>query len=106
MEVTDADFEEKVTKQSKEKIVVVDFWAAWCVPCTMLAPILEKVIGMYGEEVILAKVNVDECPETANSYDINAIPNIKIFKNGKVVDEFAGVVLEEVIKKKIDAVLK
>ena len=106
MEIKDSDFEEKVIKQSKEKIVLVDFWANWCVPCHMLSPILEKVVGMYGEEVVLVKMNVDECPETANNFSINAIPNVKIFKNGKVMDEIVGVVPEDTIKKRIDAVLK
>ena len=105
MEVTDADFDEKVIKQSRKKIVVVDFWASWCVPCNMLAPILEKVVGMYGENVILAKVNVDECPETADRFGINAIPAVKIFKKGKIISEITGIVPEDTIKKKIDAAL-
>ena len=90
MEVSDTDFKEKVIEQSKEKLVVVDFWASWCVPCNMLGPVLDEVCKSYGDKVVLAKVNVDECPKTANEYMINAIPDVRFFKDGKVVGEFTG----------------
>ena len=106
MEVNDANFEEKVIKKSREKLVIVDFWASWCVPCNMLAPSLEKVADSYGEKVVLVKVNVDECPKTANEYGINAIPAVKIFKDGKVTEEFVGVVPEETIKEHIERALQ
>jgi len=105
MEISDNNFKEKVIEQSKKKLVVVDFWASWCVTCNMLAPVLDSVVKSYGDKVVLAKVNVDECPNTSNEYGINAIPDVRIFKDGKIAAEFTGVVPEDTIKKKIDEVL-
>ncbi|MEE9525851.1 MAG: thioredoxin [Candidatus Woesearchaeota archaeon] len=106
MEVTDTDFKEKVIGQSKEKLVVVDFWASWCVPCNMLAPVLEEVCNSYGDKVVLAKVNVDECPQTSNEFSVNAIPDVRLFKDGKVIDKFTGVVPADTIKRHIDEALE
>ncbi len=106
MEVSDMDFKEKVIEQSKEKLVVVDFWASWCVPCNMLAPALDEAVKSYGDKAVLAKVNVDECPKTSDEYSVSAIPNVKLFKDGKVVGEFTGVVPEDTIKKHIDKALQ
>ena len=106
MDVSDNNFKEEVIEKSKEKIVVVDFWASWCVPCNMLAPVLDEVVKSYGDKVTLAKVNVDECSKTANEYSINAIPAIKIIKNGEVVEEFEGMAPEDSIRKKIDSALE
>lgn len=105
MEVDDYSFEEKVINQSRKKPVVVDFFAAWCAPCSMLAPILEKAVDSYKGKVILAKVNVDENPATSTEYGIEAIPAVKIFKDGKIAAEFTGLVPEDTIRKKIDSVL-
>ncbi|MBR9691424.1 thioredoxin [Candidatus Woesearchaeota archaeon] len=105
MEVTDANFKEKVIEASKEKLVVVDFWASWCVPCNMLAPALEKAVDSY-DDVVLAKVNIDENPKSADEYAINAIPAVKMFKDGKVISEFTGVVPEDTIRKHIDKALE
>jgi len=106
MEVTDDNFEEKVIEQSKKKLVIVDFWADWCMPCKMLAPVIEKVADSYGDKVALAKVNVDANPKKSDEYDVNAIPAIKIFKQGKIVSEFEGAQPEEKIKKHIDEALE
>ena len=106
MEVTDDNFEEKVIEQSKDKIIVVDFWAPWCGPCNMLAPIIEKVVESYKDKVVLAKLNIDENPAKSNEYGVNAIPAIKIFKDGKIVEQFEGVQPEDAIKAKINAVLE
>jgi len=102
MDVTDKDFNEKVIEASKKKLILVDFWAEWCVPCNILSPILEKVIDSFGEKVELMKMNVDENPETSNRYGINAIPAVKLFKDGKLVDEFIGVVPEDTIRQTIN----
>ena len=102
MDVTDKNFNEKVIEVSKKKLILVDFWAEWCVPCNILSPILEKVIDSFGEKVELMKMNVDENPETSNRYGINAIPAVKLFKDGKLVDEFIGVVPEDTIRQTIN----
>ena len=105
MEINDANFEEKVIRQSKKKVVVADFWASWCIPCNMLAPILDKIVESYKGRVMLAKINIDKCPETAERFEINAIPDVRIFKNGKVVGQFIGIAPEEIIKDKIKKAL-
>jgi putative thioredoxin len=102
MEATDSNFDEKVIKASEKKLVVADFWATWCFPCTMLAPVLEKVVNSCKGKVILAKINVDENPAKSNEYEISAIPAVKLFKKGKVVDEFTGAIPEEKIKQIIE----
>jgi len=106
MDINDNNFEEKVIEQSKEKLVVVDFWASWCMPCKMLAPIIEKAVESYGDKVVLTKLNVDENPTKSNEYSVNAIPDVKIFKDGKVVGEFTGMIPEDQIKEHIDKALK
>ncbi|MBN2042992.1 MAG: thioredoxin [Candidatus Aenigmarchaeota archaeon] len=94
IEVDDSDFEENVIKQSEKIPVIVDFWAEWCMPCLMLGPVLEKIAVEHGGRFILAKINVDKSPETSQRYGIMSIPAVKIFKNGKVSDEFIGVLPE------------
>jgi len=98
MEVTDDNFEEKVVEASKEKLVVVDFWAEWCGPCNMLAPTLDNVVESFGDKVVLVKLNVDQNPEIANKFNVNAIPDVKFFKDGNLVDSFVGVQSEDKIK--------
>jgi len=94
IEVNDENFQEKVIEQSKKIPVVVDFWASWCTPCLMLSPILEKLAKEYNGKFILAKLNVDENRITSQKYGIMSIPSVKLFKNGKVVDEFVGALPE------------
>ncbi len=102
IEANDSNFEEEVIEESKNQPVIVDFWAQWCVPCHMLSPLLGKVVELYNGKIKLAKVNLDESPNTSRRYNITAIPAIKLFKNGKVVGEFIGVVPETTIKSLID----
>ncbi|MHB0912450.1 MAG: thioredoxin [Armatimonadota bacterium] len=87
--VNDGNFEAEVLKSPVP--VAVDFWAEWCMPCRMLAPVLEQVASEMGEKVKIAKLNVDESPATAGKYGIMSIPTILVFKNGAVVDRFVGV---------------
>ncbi len=102
MEANDGNFEKEVIEESDNQPVIVDFWAEWCVPCHMLSPILEKVVESYAGKIKLVKTNLDESPNTSRKYNVTAIPAVKLFKNGKVVGEFVGVVPEETIKNLID----
>lgn len=97
--VNKENFEEKVIEKSKEIPILVDFWAPWCMPCRLLAPILEKLMNEFKDKFILVKINIDEYPEIASKYGIMSIPNVKLFKNGKVVDEFVGAYPEDTIRK-------
>ena len=98
IDVNDNNFNELVIEQSKKIPVVVDFWASWCMPCLMLGPILEKLAEEYKGKFVLAKLNVDEARLTSQKYGVMSIPNVKMFKDGKVVDEFIGAVPEPVVR--------
>lgn len=98
-DVNQENFEKEVIEKSKEKPVIVDFWASWCMPCVILKPILEKVVEEFEGKVLLAKVNVNENQELAMKYGVMSIPNVKMFKNGKIVDEFIGTRPENFVRK-------
>ena len=99
MEINDNDFEEKVIEKSKETPVVVDFYADWCGPCKMLAPVMEKLEKEYEGKAVFIKINTDNNPTTSQKYGVTGIPAVKLFKDGEVVDEFTGLIPEEDIKK-------
>lgn len=86
--VSDHTFESEVLNSSTP--VLVDFWAEWCGPCKMLAPILESVVDDYAAKVKIVKINVDENPETAPKFGIRGIPTLILFKNGQVVTTKVG----------------
>jgi len=102
MEITESNFKEKVIEKSKEIPVIVDFWASWCMPCLMLSPNLEKIAEDYKGKIILAKVNVDDNQVLSQQFKIMGIPAVKMFKRGKVVDEFTGAISESEIKNWIE----
>jgi thioredoxin 1 len=88
-ELSDANFEAEVLQAAQP--VLVDFWAPWCGPCRMIAPILEQLLHDNGEAVKIVKINVDESPNTAATYSVSAIPTLMLFKNGQVLERFVGV---------------
>lgn len=101
-DVTDASFEKDVIEASRDKPVIVDFWAAWCNPCVILKPVLEKVSEEYKDKVTLTKINVEEHQEQASKLGVMSIPSVKLFKDGKVVDEFVGAQPEDKIREWLD----
>ena len=86
--VTDATFETEVLKNSKP--VIVDYWAEWCGPCRMIAPVLEEIASEYSEKIDVVKLNVDDNPVVAQRYQILAIPTLNVFQNGEVVKQIKG----------------
>ena len=101
--VSDTDFEETVL--NSELPVLVDFWADWCMPCKMIAPIVEELSQEYEGKVGFAKVDVDSNPRTAMNYGIRSIPTLLIFKEGKPVEQIVGAVPKGALVKKIDSAL-
>ncbi len=98
MKITDKNFKKEVIEKSKEIPLVVDFWAEWCMPCLTLSPILEEVIKDFKGKFRLIKINVDKVPKISEEYEIMSIPNVKMFKDGKIVSGFVGVKSEDFIK--------
>lgn len=103
MEISDATFEAEVAKSATP--VLVDFWAVWCGPCRMIAPVVEELSKEYVGKVKFCKVNVDDNNETAVNFGIRSIPTLLIFKGGQIAGQIVGAVSKEKIKSEIESVL-
>ncbi len=104
VQLSDATFEKEVI--SSPRPVLVDFWAPWCGPCRMLAPIVQELAKEYEGKVTVAKLNTDDNPDVAARFNISAIPTMLFFKGGQVADQLVGVHSKGEIKQKLDALLK
>jgi putative thioredoxin len=105
VDVTDATFEQMVIEESKSRPVVVDLWAEWCGPCKSLGPILEKVAAERGGQFLLAKLDVDTNPSTAQAFGVQSIPTVVAFKDGQPVNGFVGAYPEQAVNEFVDSVL-
>jgi putative thioredoxin len=97
------NFQEVVVDGSRERPVVIDFWAAWCGPCRRLAPMLEQLAAEKDGGFLLAKVNTDETPDLAQAFQVDGIPAVYAVRDGKLVNSFTGVIPEEDLRAFIDA---
>src|SRR3989338_4555020 len=100
LEITKTNFEKEVLKS--EKLVVVDFWASWCVPCRIIAPIVEEIAQGLKDKVKVAKPNVDDSPELATELSVLNIPTLVMFKGGKEAGRMIGINSKEAILGKIN----
>ena len=91
VDVTIQNFQQVLLEGSKEKLVIIDFWADWCEPCKQLMPTLERIASQYPEQVTLAKINCDDQQELAMQFGVRSLPTHAFFKDGQPVDSFAGV---------------
>jgi len=96
--LTDENFESAI---KEHPLILVDFWAAWCFPCKMIAPTIEELAKEYKGKVTFAKLNVDENPKTAMQFGVTSIPTLILFKNGEIADKIIGAVPKEYLESKI-----
>jgi thioredoxin 1 len=101
--LSDASFSSEI---SKHPLMLVDFWAVWCPPCRMVAPIIEQLAKEYAGRVAFGKLNVDENPLTSNEFEVQSIPTLLIFKNGEAVDGIIGAVPKHQLESKIESHLE
>jgi thioredoxin 1 len=99
--LTDKNFQH----QTKNKVILVDFWASWCAPCRMMAPVLNEVAGELSDNSYVGKVNIEQYQSMAQQYKIRSIPTIVLLKNGKEVDRFVGIKSKEFLVNQINSTL-
>ena len=103
-QITDTTFDKEVLES--KKLVLVDFWAAWCGPCKMVAPVIDEIANEYKDVIKVVKVNTDENPSTAASYGIRSIPTLLIFNGGNIVDTIIGAIPKSTVVNRIQECLK
>lgn len=99
VEISSREFEETIT-DNKKPVAVIDFYAEWCMPCLMLAPVLEELAGKL-KNIKFARINVDDNKELSNKFNITSIPCLVIFKNGEEVERITGALPQEILEEKI-----
>ncbi len=99
VEITDTNFQTEVLKSDKP--VLLDFWAEWCGPCKMIAPVVEELANEYDGKLKVGKVDVDSNQQTSMQYGVRSIPTLLIFKGGRVVDQLVGAVPKRILAEKI-----
>jgi len=105
MNINDENFEKEINS-FPDKFILVDFFATWCEPCSILAPTLEKIAEHFKEKIILVKANLDSIPATAQKFGVERIPTVVLFKDGKPVNGFVGVLPEQAIKDWLENIIK
>jgi thioredoxin 1 len=100
-EFTDANFQQEVLQSAEP--VLVDFWAPWCGPCRMIAPVVEELASEYGGSVKVGKLNIDDSPSAAQNYGVSSIPTLMVFKGGDVIERFVGVQPKAKLQQALDA---
>ena len=100
LEITDSNFNDIV---SKNKTVLIDFWAEWCGPYRMIAPMIEELAGEYEGKAIIGKLDVDSNQESSIKFGVRSIPTLLVFKDGELVDRHVGAVPKETLSKSIDS---
>jgi thioredoxin 1 len=103
IEITDANFEEKVVNSGKP--VVIDFWAEWCGPCRMVGPIVEELAEDYKDQIVVGKLNVDNNPQVTEKFGIRNIPTVLFLNKGEVADKQVGAVPKSSLEEKVKALL-
>jgi thioredoxin 1 len=101
VELTDKNFQTEVLQAGQP--VLVDFWAPWCGPCRMIAPMIEELAAEYSGAIKIGKINIDDSPRAAGDYGVSSIPTLMIFKAGEVVDRFVGVQPKNRLQAALDA---
>ena len=102
LEITDSNFNDVI---SKNKTVLIDFWAEWCGPCRMIGPLIEELANEYEGKAIIGKLDVDSNQESSVKYEVRSIPTIITFKDGEIVDRQVGAVPKEILKNVVNSQL-
>lgn len=102
--LTDQNFSEEVFKSQQP--ILVDFWAEWCLPCQMIAPILQEIAEEFGKKIRIGKLDVDKNPLISTAFSIDAIPALILFKDGKAVQRFRGVQTKQVIEEAVKSIIE